>query len=137
MAPPYSYSSEDNNSNKDYLREVLLCKCPGCRKAFKDLKAHMLTHQNERCEKCPIQACGYHTRGFAAETSFSRVDIFKRHLISVHAVEPTRTHSHKRSSGDNDSNMKPAGYGLDAAGKCSTCSCAFSNSQGFYELILW
>lgn len=92
------------------------CTYPECRKVFKDLKAHILTHQNDRPEKCPIQTCEYHTKGFArkydknrhtlthykgtlvcgfcpgsgspAEKSFNRADVFKRHLMSVHGVMP-------------------------------------------------
>lgn len=41
------------------------CPHPDCGRLFKDLKAHMLTHQSERPEKCPIVTCVYHTKGFA------------------------------------------------------------------------
>jgi serine/threonine protein kinase len=41
------------------------CTYPECGKIFKDLKAHMLTHQNERPHKCPIETCEYHVKGFA------------------------------------------------------------------------
>jgi hypothetical protein len=99
----------------------------------------MLTHQSERPEKCPIQTCDYHNKGFArkydkdrhtlahyegtivcgfcepelaANKSFNRVDSFKKHFTSVH---PTK----KTSGGD--------------PGKCSTCSNTFSNAQEFYK----
>ncbi|KAL1601482.1 hypothetical protein SLS60_006397 [Paraconiothyrium brasiliense] len=39
------------------MREKGLCPLPECGRVFKDLKAHMLTHQNERPEKCPITTC--------------------------------------------------------------------------------
>jgi hypothetical protein len=148
-----SYSSQDEES-----KEKGRCTYPECGKVFKDLKAHMLTHQNERPEKCPIQTCDYHIKGFArkydknrhtlthykgtmvcgfcpgsgsaAEKSFNRADVFKRHLTSVHAVEQTPPNSRKKTS---NSNKKLSGYAPDATGKCSTCSGTFSNAQDFYE----
>jgi hypothetical protein len=121
----------------------------------------MLTHQNERPEKCPIQTCDYHIKGFArkydknrhtlthykgtmvcgfcpgsgsaAEKSFNRADVFKRHLTSVHAVEQTPPNSRKKTSGNINSTKKLSGYAPDATGKCSTCSGTFSNAQDFYE----
>ena len=41
-------------------------RCPHahCGKAFKDPKAHMLPHQTERPEKCPIATCEHHVKGF-------------------------------------------------------------------------
>lgn len=121
----------------------------------------MLTHQNERPEKCPIQTCDYHVKGFArkydknrhtlthykgtmvcgfcpgsgsaAEKSFNRADVFKRHLTSVHAVEQTPPNSRKKTSGTINSAKKLSGYAQDATGKCSTCSATFSNAQDFYE----
>jgi hypothetical protein len=142
------------------LREKQRCPHPDCGKAFKDLKAHMLTHQTERPEKCPITSCEYHIKGFArkydknrhtlthykgtmvcgfcpgsgsaAEKSFNRADVFKRHLTAVHGVEQTPPNSRKKSAGSNG-NAKPTGYAPDATGKCSTCSQTFSNAQDFYE----
>jgi hypothetical protein len=121
----------------------------------------MLTHQNERPEKCPIQTCEYHVKGFArkydknrhtlthykgtmvcgfcpgsgsaAEKSFNRADVFKRHLTSVHAVEQTPPNSRKKASPSTNSGKKLAGYPPDATGKCSTCSATFANAQDFYE----
>ncbi|KAH6689299.1 zinc finger protein [Verticillium dahliae] len=132
----------------------------GRQRTFKDLKAHMLTHQNERPEKCPIQTCDYHVKGFArkydknrhtlthykgnmvcgfcpgsgtpAEKSFNRADVFKRHLTAVHGVEQTPPNSRKKTSGAN-TGKKLTGYPPDATGKCSTCSQTFSNAQDFYE----
>ncbi|KKY16103.1 putative c2h2 finger domain-containing protein [Phaeomoniella chlamydospora] len=134
------------------------CPHPDCGKVFKDLKAHMLTHQSERPEKCPIVTCEYNQKGFArkydknrhtlthykgtmvcgfcpgsgsaAEKSFNRADVFKRHLTSVHGVEQTPPNSRKRSPG---SNKKLSSYCQDATGKCSTCSATFNNAQDFYE----
>jgi len=133
------------------------CPHPECGRPFKDLKAHMLTHQTERPEKCPIASCDYHTRGFArsydkirhtlahyrgtlicgfcpgsrspAEKSFNRADVFKRHLTSVHGVEQTPLNCPKKNSNSKDT----MAYSSNSTGKCSTCSGAFSNPQEFYE----
>ena len=121
----------------------------------------MLTHQSERPEKCPIQTCDYHIKGFArkydknrhtlthykgtmvcgfcpgsgsaAEKSFNRADVFKRHLTSVHAVEQTPPNSRKKSTNSMNTGKKLSGYAPDATGKCSTCSATFGNAQDFYE----
>ncbi len=136
-------------------------KCSECGKIFQDVKAHMLTHQKERPEKCPIQTCDYHIKGFArkydknrhtlthykgkmvcgfcpgsgsiAEKSFNRADVFKRHLTSVHGVEQTPPNSRKKTTGYINSGKKLSCHAPDATGKCSTCSGAFSNAQDFYE----
>jgi uncharacterized C2H2 Zn-finger protein len=135
------------------------CPHPDCGRVFKDLKAHMLTHQSERPEKCPILNCEYNQKGFArkydknrhtlthykgnmvcgfcpgsgsaVEKSFNRADVFKRHLTSVHGVEQTPPNSRKRSP--TGSNKKASSYCQDATGKCSTCSATFNNAQDFYE----
>ncbi len=64
MSYPSNYSGEQPYSG-DESREKQRCPHPDCGKAFKDLKAHMLTHQTERPEKCPITTCEYHVKGFA------------------------------------------------------------------------
>jgi len=161
LASHQSYSSQDGNFSSEESKEKGRCTYPDCGKVFKDLKAHMLTHQNERPEKCPIQTCDYHIKGFArkydknrhtlthykgtmvcgfcpgsgsaAEKSFNRADVFKRHLTSVHAVEQTPPNSRKKTSGNINSAKKLSGYAPDATGKCSTCSGTFSNAQDFYE----
>ncbi|KAF4969449.1 hypothetical protein FSARC_3307 [Fusarium sarcochroum] len=153
---PGEYSSDESNK-----QEKQRCTWPDCGKTFKDLKAHMLTHQNERPEKCPIQTCEYHTKGFArkydknrhtlthykgtmvcgfcpgsgsaAEKSFNRADVFKRHLTAVHGVEQTPPNSRKKSASGSNSGKKLSGYAPDATGKCSTCSQTFANAQDFYE----
>lgn len=145
----------------DESKEKQRCTYPDCGKTFKDLKAHMLTHQNERPEKCPIQTCEYHVKGFArkydknrhtlthykgtmvcgfcpgsgsaAEKSFNRADVFKRHLTAVHGVEQTPPNSRKKTSSGISGSKKLTGYAPDATGKCSTCSQTFSNAQDFYE----
>jgi hypothetical protein len=48
------------------------CPYPDCGKVFKDLKAHTLTHQSERPEKCPIKSCEFHRRGFARKYDKNR-----------------------------------------------------------------
>ncbi|KAL1878718.1 hypothetical protein Daus18300_001993 [Diaporthe australafricana] len=80
----------------------------------------------ERPEKCPIETCEYHTKGFARkydknrhalthykgtmvcpfcpgpgtayEKSFNRADVFKRHLTAVHNVEQTPPNSRKQAA---------------------------------------
>lgn len=119
----------------------------------------MLTHQNERPEKCPIPTCEYHTKGFArkydknrhtlthykgtmvcgfcpgsgssAEKSFNRADVFKRHLTSVHGVEQTPPNARRKSPAGG----KRSSYSnvRDVAGMCSTCGIMFANAQEFYE----
>lgn len=118
----------------------------------------MLTHQSERPEKCPIVTCEYHFKGFArkydknrhtlthykgtmvcgfcpgsgsaAEKSFNRADVFKRHLTSVHGVDQSAPNCRKKSPA---ASAKLSNYCQDATGKCSTCGSTFSNAQDFYE----
>lgn len=146
-----SLSSDDSNKG--------LCPLPKCGRHVKDLKAHMLTHQNERPEKCPIPNCGYHTKGFArkydknrhtlthykgtmvcgfcpgsgsaAEKSFNRADVFKRHLTSVHGVEQTPPNARRKSPGSTTSSR--AFGARDVSGMCSTCGNTFASAQDFYE----
>ncbi|KAL8364633.1 hypothetical protein RB595_003765 [Gaeumannomyces hyphopodioides] len=155
------YSAEPHNSDGETNKEKQRCPHPECGRKFKDLKAHMLTHQEERPEKCPIQTCDYHLKGFArkydknrhtlthykgtmvcgfcpgsgsaAEKSFNRADVFKRHLTAVHGVEQTPPNSRKKAAAALGASKKLTGYAPDATGKCSTCSATFSNAQDFYE----
>ncbi len=71
--------------------------------------------------------------GSAAEKSFNRADVFKRHLTAVHGVEQTPPNSRKKTAGASNGSAKLTGYAPDATGKCSTCSQTFSNAQDFYE----
>ncbi|RDH31682.1 hypothetical protein BDQ94DRAFT_146441 [Aspergillus welwitschiae] len=149
-----------NVESDDDTKEKGRCPFPECRRVFKDLKAHILTHQSERPEKCPIVTCEYHIKGFArkydknrhtlthykgtmvcgfcpgsgspAEKSFNRADVFKRHLTSVHGVEQTPPNCRKRSP-TAAASKGTSSYSPDATGKCSTCSITFSNAQDFYE----
>ncbi|RMY87988.1 hypothetical protein D0862_10554 [Hortaea werneckii] len=145
-----SISSDDSNKG--------LCPIPTCGRHVKDLKAHMLTHQNERPEKCPIPTCEYHIKGFArkydknrhtlthykgtmvcgfcpgsgsaAEKSFNRADVFKRHLTSVHGVEQTPPNARRKSP----TSTTRKSFGVqDISGMCSTCGNTFANAQDFYE----
>ncbi|KAK5123293.1 hypothetical protein LTR85_002723 [Meristemomyces frigidus] len=146
-----SLSSDDSNKG--------LCTIPTCGRHVKDLKAHMLTHQNERPEKCPIPTCEYHNKGFArkydknrhtlthykgtmvcgfcpgsgsaAEKSFNRADVFKRHLTSVHGVEQTPPNA-RRKSPTTGASKRPFGA-REASGMCSTCGITFPSAQDFYE----
>ncbi|CZR61322.1 uncharacterized protein PAC_11218 [Phialocephala subalpina] len=158
---PYS-AADDGNFSSEESHEKGRCPHPDCGKMFKDLKAHMLTHQNERPEKCPIATCDYSIKGFArkydknrhtlthyrgtmvcgfcpgsgspAEKSFNRADVFKRHLTSVHGVEQTPPNSRKKTTPHSTLVPKKlSGYAPDATGKCSTCSSTFENAQDFYE----
>lgn len=134
------------------------CPHPGCGQVLKDLKAHILTHQSERPEKCPILTCEYHTKGFArkydmdrhtlshyrgvmvcdfcpgsgypAQMCFHRTDIFKRHLISAHGVEIVPK---CRNRNQTASSMMETNADSLSGSKCSTCTAIFGNSQGFYE----
>ncbi|RYP04184.1 hypothetical protein DL765_010285 [Monosporascus sp. GIB2] len=142
---PMTTKVEDNRNR---------CPHPDCGRVFKDLAAHMLTHQEERPEKCPIETCEYHTKGFARkydknrhalthykgtmvcpfcpgpgtpyEKAFNRADVFKRHLTAVHNVEQTPPNSRKMIITGNMSRN-----GGDA--KCSICQTRFSTAQEFYE----
>ncbi|KAL8921307.1 MAG: hypothetical protein Q9208_005780 [Pyrenodesmia sp. 3 TL-2023] len=70
--------------------------------------------------------------GSAAEKSFNRADVFKRHLTSLHGVEQTPPNSRKKVLSTSNAKKASDSSG-DAAGKCSTCSAMFSNAQEFYE----
>ncbi|KAJ5389407.1 uncharacterized protein N7496_000475 [Penicillium cataractarum] len=128
------------------------CPYPNCGRYFRDIKAHMLTHQTERPEKCPIETCEYHIKGFArkydknrhalthfkgtlvcgfcrgagsaAEKSFNRADVFKRHLTSVHGVDQSLPRNRKR---------KISGSTIINPGKCSVCTRRFGSAQSFYD----
>ena len=166
-----SVASRDSRYSHDSPRSVSLgldedgrekgrCPNPDCNRLFKDLKAHMLTHQSERPEKCPIITCEYHTKGFArkydrcrhtlthykgtmvcdfcpgggsaAEKSFNRADVFKRHLTSVHGVEQSPPNARKKIPVTTAA-KKTTSNTQDTAGKCSTCSSIFGNAQDFYD----
>ncbi|KAK3293389.1 uncharacterized protein B0H64DRAFT_211682 [Chaetomium fimeti] len=155
-----SYGDAATAFSGDEAKEKSRCPYPDCGKSFKDLKAHMLTHQTGRPEKCPIATCEYHVKGFAreydrkrhtlthykgtmvcgfcpgslsaAEKSYNRADVFKRHLTAVHGVDLTPPNSRKEPPAGIRKRL-PGRYAADATGKCSICSQTFANAQGFYE----
>lgn len=114
-----------------------------------------------RPEKCPILSCEYHHRGFArkydkqrhilthyrgaiicpfcpasgsaAEKTFIRIDLFKRHLVSVHSVEQIPTFRQGQSGLFPASAREPLSRPEDASGHCSVCSGTFVNAQELYE----
>ncbi|KAL7794534.1 hypothetical protein V8C37DRAFT_375918, partial [Trichoderma ceciliae] len=134
------------------------CPFPDCGRVFKDLAAHMLTHQEERPEKCPIESCEYHTKGFARKydknrhalthyrgtmacpfcpgvgssyaKAFNRADVFKRHLAAAHQVEQAPLHSHTTNRGGRLITLS-ANSGASAI--CSICNNRFAAPQDFYE----
>ncbi len=69
-----SYDSPPSGSleSDDDGRERGRCPHPECGRVFKDLKAHLLTHLNERPEKCPLPSCEYHHKGFARKYDKNR-----------------------------------------------------------------
>lgn len=131
--------------------------CPRCGRAMKDLQAHMLTHLDERPEKCPIETCEFHIKGFARKydknrhtlihykgnmicpfcpgvgtefaKGFNRVDVFKKHLMKSHGVEQTPPNSRKNPLA---SGGGTAGHNGSIA-SCSICRSQFSTAQAFYE----
>lgn len=80
-----------------------------------DQHLHILTHYkgNMVCRFCP----GSET---TAEVSFDGVDVFKRHLIEVHEVEPNTP----------TTNVTTLTPGVTA--KCFSCPMVFDNPQAFY-----
>ncbi|WPA96548.1 uncharacterized protein RHO25_001155 [Cercospora beticola] len=146
-----SHTSEESNKG--------MCPIATCGRHVKDLKAHMLTHQQERPEKCPIPTCEYYVKGFArkydknrhtlthykgtmvcgfcpgsgsaAEKSFNRADVFKRHLTSVHGVEQTPPNARRKSP--SSTSKKSGTSSRESSGMCSTCGNNFANAQDFYE----
>ncbi|WYZ42945.1 hypothetical protein EsH8_VI_000644 [Colletotrichum jinshuiense] len=152
-AEPMASSQLSSPSSKT-LDNRTRCPHPDCGRVFKDLAAHMLTHQEERPEKCPIETCEYHTKGFARkydknrhalthykgtmvcpfcpgvgtayEKAFNRADVFKRHLTSVHNVEQTPPNSRKLI-------ISGSGNVRGDGAKCSICQGYFATAQEFYE----
>ncbi|KAF2683731.1 hypothetical protein K458DRAFT_304717, partial [Lentithecium fluviatile CBS 122367] len=135
-----------------------ICPLPECGRMFRDLATHMLTHRTERPEKCPIETCEYHKKGFArvydrvrhtlthfkgelhcgfcpppsTDIFFGRCDIFLRHLTSVHGVEqaPLSRRSELYRTGTIKHPRRPL-KGQRVA-TCNLCSEPF-DAQGFYE----
>ncbi|KAL6884146.1 hypothetical protein HDV57DRAFT_509118 [Trichoderma longibrachiatum] len=136
------------------------CTFPGCGKTVGDFKTHMISHSDERPEKCPFTTCEYHAKGFARrydknrhlfthhngsmlcgfcpgpgsgpEMAFNHLDAFKKHLFAVHGVEQTSLDG-RRAGGSGHMAPKVLAYGLNATGICSICNQFFTNVQDFYE----
>ncbi len=141
-------------------------RCPyqDCGRHVKDLKAHMLSHQAQRPHECPVVSCEYNGRGFARRfdrtrhmlthykgtmvcgfcpgpgtakaKSFNRADVFKRHLTSVHGVEPSSSRRGMQSCparAENPVEKPSVDSSGDAIGICSTCLEQFASAQEFYE----
>jgi hypothetical protein len=158
LAPTPTFKSDDTthvsfSSSSSSIRSR--CPHPECGRVFKDLAAHMLTHMEERPEKCPIETCEYHIKGFARkydknrhalthykgtmvcpfcpgagtayEKAFNRADVFKRHLTAVHNVEQTPPNSRKLILPTGAA--RPGGVGA----RCNICQSQFATAQEFYE----
>lgn len=139
-------------------QEKGMCPYPGCGRVLRDLPAHLLTHQAERPEKCPVGGCEYHIKGFAraydrvrhtlshfketmvcgfcpistfaADRTFNRCDAFLKHLIAIHGVEQTPA---GRRDDVYDVNNEPRKHLNDQdVATCGLCSEPF-DAQGFYE----
>lgn len=134
-----------------------LCPHPDCGRVLRDLASHMLTHQAQRPEKCPVPSCSYHIKGFARKYDrnrhslthyrgtivcpfchpsptgdhiFTRADIFKRHMSSVHHIDQV-TSSMTVSLAD----MPPISIVTPSGGRatCSICQGSFATAHEFYE----
>jgi hypothetical protein len=121
----------------------------------------MLTHQNERPHKCPIETCEYHVKGFArkydknrhvfshyegtmvcgfcsssrsaADRSFNRTDVFKTHLAKVHGVNQLAISDPAAVSGLDDSTGETNESVSHSHGKCSTCDSTFRDALDLHE----
>ena len=141
---PRVTEAEGSSSNPPTSSARNKCPIPDCGRVFKDLAAHMLTHQEERPEKCPIESCEYHIKGFARkydknrhalthykgtmvcpfcpgagspyEKAFNRTDVFKRHLTAVHHVEQTPPNSKKMVVVSTGVPSKPGSSPMDGRG---------------------
>ncbi|KAI9750096.1 MAG: hypothetical protein M1815_002014 [Lichina confinis] len=146
-SPPSAHLESDDDS-----RARGQCPHPECGRVFRDLKAHLLTHQNERPEKCPIPSCEFFRRGFArkydknrhvlthyrgtmvcgfcpgpgtsGEKSFNRADVFKRHLTHVHNVEQTPPNGRRRSTADGTADAAGSGVAPTGYGADATGKCS-------------
>ncbi|KAK2593594.1 hypothetical protein QQS21_008723 [Conoideocrella luteorostrata] len=153
-------SSQSNHSVTRPPDNRSQCPHPDCGRIVKDLAAHMLTHQEERPEKCPIVTCEYHIKGFARkydknrhalthyrgsmvcpfcpgvgspyEKVFGRADVFKRHLATAHNVDQTPTNNRSGTlSHLLDSQASSPTHSFGA--RCSICGGIFTTAQDFYE----
>lgn len=148
--PTYTSIASSTRSDESPVSNRNRCPHPQCGRVFKDLAAHMLTHMEERPEKCPIETCEYHTKGFARkydknrhalthykgtmvcpfcpgpgtayEKAFNRADVFKRHLTAVHNVEQTPPNSRKAGPGSSTAIADREGGAIPHSGASAKCS---------------
>lgn len=156
MMTSYASIASSTRSDDSPAANRNRCPHPQCGRVFKDLAAHMLTHMEERPEKCPIESCEYHTKGFARkydknrhalthykgtmvcpfcpgpgtayEKAFNRADVFKRHLTAVHNVEQTPPNSRKQG-GLNSSASSSSREGGGASHGGANAKCSICSSQ--------
>jgi hypothetical protein len=117
-------TSEENVNESEKSKEKEQCTYPECGKLFKDLKAHMLTHQNERPHKCSIQTCAYHIKGFAKKHDKNRHTLIHQNIgrpgrreedegRSTNPNDQTPLHSDKHALEYNDGqNAERFGYNV-------------------------
>jgi hypothetical protein len=153
LEPPNSESGTDAMDIEVHDR-LFLCPVEGCGRRVKDHKAHMLTHLNERPQKCPIKFCEYNSKGFARKYDqvrhtlkhfkgilacdycspvapsgavlFNYVEDLKRHLVHSHGVEVPHVRVGSRSSASPPS---PNSH----LGTCSTCFEQFISPGDLYH----
>jgi hypothetical protein len=146
--------NENNQQDKD------ICPSPerGC--GLKEVFAQPLRHQAEQPEKCPIETCEYHTKGFAkpyekvrhalthfkrsficdfcpstetiTDRTFLRCDVFLRHLVSAHGVSPVPRARRAELYRTSIIKQQRIRLGNQAVATCTLCSEPF-DAQGFYE----
>ncbi|KAK3075789.1 hypothetical protein LTR53_000614 [Teratosphaeriaceae sp. CCFEE 6253] len=135
------------------------CPIATCGRYVKHLAGHMTTHHSKRPEKCPVPSCEYHDRGFArkydrdrharthyngtiscgfcpgagttAETSFSRADVFKRHLTAVHHAEQAPPDARRKAKNSQPANT-PA-EGREGSNSCTICDMVFTAAQDLMD----
>lgn len=162
-------TSSSNTNHFPLSEEGTRCPYPQCGRVLRDLAAHMLTHQAERPEKCPVASCAYNTKGFARKYDrnrhslthyhgritcpfcgldptgkhvFSRADVFKRHLASVHHIDQSSFSYTSTASGSPGSGTASASRAVyvaasapaySAASVCSICVRSFITPHDYYE----
>ena len=137
------------------------CTLPGCGKLYKDINAHLLTHQPERPLKCPLVSCEYSVRGFsrkhdrnrhvlvhfegllscsicrgvgtATEKRFYRVDMLKRHMSRAHRVNGIISDDHGGTAIDSTSMRDGFSDAVKLEARCTTCRQIFSGTQLLYD----
>ncbi|KAI9837739.1 MAG: hypothetical protein M1819_006673 [Sarea resinae] len=127
---PWLYESEKRDRINNFPEKCPVPTCPFHEKGFarkSDKNRHTLTHYKG------TMFCGFcHGTGFSKAESFTQVDVFKRHLTSIHGVEQSTLNSPKGSLGSEQKGSFSV-HPLDAIGKCSICLANFDNAQDLYE----